>query len=129
MKQQIVVDGNATNTKEQTDNTYALLQQGVIHGPLITFVSAWHFPRWYSTFVKTILTAEGEKLNTRLFSSAVFKPWNERSKDIPQIRRDRIVTEVDRIHKYREKGDVAAEEEVTGYVNWLKSQNPWGALP
>lgn len=128
MKQQIMVEGNATNTKEQTDNTYALLEQGLIRDPLIAFVSTWHFPRWYSTFVRTILAAEGEELKTQLFSSPVFKPWDQRSKDIPQIRRDRIVTEVDRIHKYRKKSDVATEEEVVGYVNWLKDQNPRGAL-
>lgn len=50
--------------------------------------------------------------------------WNERSRDIPQIRRDRIITEIDRIHRYRKKGDVATEEEIAEYVNWLRGQNP-----
>lgn len=124
MKEKIVVEEKATNTKEQADNTYAFLKQGVVQGPLIVFVSAWHLPRWYSTLVKTILNAEEQELKTQFFVAPVFKPWSEESRDIRGRKRERIITEVDRIHRYRQQGDVATEEEVKRYVNWLREQKP-----
>lgn len=71
MKQRIVVEPQAENTKQQADNVYALLESGKIKAPLSIVSSAYHSPRLFSTFAKTILNKEGGNLKTRLFIVSV----------------------------------------------------------
>lgn len=126
-KSKIIADNKASNTKEQANNVYALIKGGVIKEPLVIFISAWHFPRCYSTFVKTITDSEPD-LATRIFSVPVFNgwfDWTKKEEGIDNARKiDKLLGEVGRIHTYRQKGDVATDQEIRNYVGWLRNQNP-----
>ena len=122
MKERVISEPDSTNTKQQAENVYDLLIQQVIQEPLVAVVSTYHLPRFCSTLVSTILAHE-ETPRTRLYSVAVDLPWTE---EIPMENRGerylQVFIEMTRITNYRPSGDVATEEQLTYYVNWLKNQ-------
>ncbi|OGE18071.1 hypothetical protein A3F00_02040 [Candidatus Daviesbacteria bacterium RIFCSPHIGHO2_12_FULL_37_11] len=122
MKQNLIPDDYAENTKMQALNISAALAWRHISEPLVVVVSAEHLPRLYSTFIATILEIENPILETRLYSIAVFGDWES---DIPKENRgkryEQIPAEINRFPGYRAKGDVATEEELIRYVSWLKT--------
>lgn len=121
MKKRLVVDTQSANTKEQAENVYDLLTTQSINEPLVVVVSAHHLPRFYSTFVKTILTHE-ETLRTRLFGIPVLKDWEGDVPKEPRRKRyQQVIAETEKIHRYRPQGDVASQDELASYVYWLKS--------
>lgn len=124
MKENLLVEAEADNTKEQVDNTYKLLQDGVIVDPLVVVVSDYHLPRFYSTFLATILRNEGSP-RIRVYSVPVCGNWEsiKNPEPRPASRTARILAEMERTRRYREKGDVATEEELLKYVRWLRSQH------
>ena len=119
----LIAEGLAGNTSEQAENVYDLLIKNLVSEPIVAVVSAEHLPRFYSTFLATILKRE-HPLRTRLFSVAVFGDWES---EIPKEKRgkryEQISAEMGRFPGYRIKGDVATEEEVFGYSRWLRNQN------
>lgn len=121
MKLNLFPEDQSTNTKNQAENVYDLLRAQIIREPLVAIVSAEHFPRFYSTFVNTILNRE-KNLLTRLFSIAVFGDWMS---EIPKEKRgkrwEQIPDEIRKINEYRKQGDVIKEEGLNHYVNWLRS--------
>jgi len=121
MKNEIVTDMRSVGTKEQAENIYSLMKHGGIEEPWVVVVSAYHLPRLISTFVKTILTKEDIPI-THLYSVPVELPWRESISHEPRGERwKQIFSEIERIHTYREKGDVATEQEVLEYNKWLNS--------
>lgn len=123
MEERIIVEANAEYTNSQAEEVYKLLQAGRIVEPLEVVVSDYHLPRLISTFLVPVLRNEGENLRTRIYSVSV--PYDESRKvhePGPTKKADRIFAEMERIHRYREKGDVATEQAVREYARWLRSQ-------
>lgn len=119
----LIVEENASqNSQEQAERIYDMLKAGAIRSPVTLVVSAYHLPRLYSTFVQTILKNEGENLHTKLYVHPVYEDWKGQIPLEDKIRREQIVPEVDRIHRYRDTGDVATEPELTRYVAWLRAE-------
>lgn len=124
MKGYVLAEVEADNTKEQAENVYGLFQIERIAGPLVVVVSDYHLPRLISTFLATIMRNEGKNLRTRVYSVPVPYDENRRLREPgPAKKADRILAEVDRIHRYRKKGDVATKQALTEYVQWLRSQH------
>lgn len=122
-KKHIIAEGKSTNSKQQAENIYKMLQEGRIKGPLVLVVSAYHLPRIYSTFVKTILDHEKDEIKTQLFAVPVYKDWKGKIPFEDKTRRNQIVPEIERIQKYRANGDVATDKELDRYTTWLSSIN------
>lgn len=120
MKERLIAEAESTNTKKQAENIYELLLLGTIREPLAIVVSAYHLPRFYSTFVRTILANE-KQLKTRLYSIPVFGNWEGEIPKEPRGKRyEQIVPEMEKIHRYRSQGDIATEAELTYYTDWLR---------
>lgn len=123
MKTLIIAESKGTNTKGQAEEIYGMLKNGLIQEPVVIVVSAYHLPRIYSTFIKEVFKQEGNQLHTRVFVIPVQKDWKgEIPFEIGRTRRDRIVPEVERIHRYRLQGDVASEEQLDAYTTWLSQK-------
>lgn len=120
-KKHIFAEENATNTKEQAENVYAMLQEGKIKGPLVLVVSAYHLPRIYSTFIKTVLEHEKENLETKIYAIPIYKDWKGQIPFEDKIRRNQIVPEIERVRSYRANNDVATNEELSRYLEWLQN--------
>lgn len=119
IKHSLISEPNSTNTKEQVDNIYSLLKSGIIQEPLIVVVSAYHLPRLYATFIKTLLSRE-DPLRTHLYSVAVELPWTGTIPHEPRGKRwEQVFSEMGRIGHYRQSGDVATQQEVLKYRHWL----------
>lgn len=115
MKDHLVAEPSAGNTSEQAKNTYTLIESGNIHEPFIMSVSADHAPRAYMSFIPQILSHE-EQSHTRLYLNPIFHPWNEAPSEGVGTRQERIKGEMNRIHLYQAKGDVATEEQLKYYL-------------
>jgi len=122
-RESIIAEGDSANTAEQAKRVYEMIKSGQIKEPLVIAVSAYHLPRVISTFVGEVLRNEGENIRTKIFALPVYKDWKGEIPFEPEkIRREQIAPEMERIHRYREKGDVATEEDLRRYVLWLRNQ-------
>lgn len=126
LKENIIAEMDSGNTKEQAVNCLELQKEGKIKDPWVIVVTHFHLPRLMGCFIKQILKTE-DTIKTRIYTIPVDLPWN---KAVPLVRRgemgppawERVFSEMKRIHTYREKGDVATQEEMVKYSNWLRSQ-------
>ena len=122
MNRMVIADGDAINAWEQAVNVTDLLISGKIKGPFVLFVSAYHLPRNYMSFIKALISAEHNP-QTKLYSVPVIMDWEGRSRDMIKdgARWKEVIKEVGKIREYQDKGHVTTEEELERYVAWLKN--------
>lgn len=122
-KQYIIAEEQAEHAGHQAKYVYDMVKAGRIKQPLVLVVSAYHLPRLYSNFVKTIMDNEGENLTTKIYAIPVHKNWKGTIPFEPEkTRREQIIPEMSRIHDYRELGHVATRDQLEQYVGWLNSE-------
>ncbi|GEM_PF-5778423 len=121
-KEKILVDPTAKNTLEVAQRSFKIAKEKGLSTFLLS-TSSYHAPRAYGTYLKVLLDIESGGLQSRLyFHPTEDLPWDRLLPDKENTRFQEIPSELNRIHEYRKKGDVATEEELRNYSNWLKSQ-------
>ena len=113
----------AANTKEQAEWIYQCAVTYNIHS-IALFASPFHCLRAYLTLLKTCI-AHGKSDIILVPAPTPISP----TRLIPENQKsawDLVPGEVQRIIDYQKKGDVATQEELTRYLQWLWEQSFMG---
>lgn len=120
-QEKIIVEPSSRNTKEMADFSLRILKENHLRRVILT-VSPYFVPRCYLTMVKSISQNEHSFVTEMYCVPSEDLPWQGYVPNEPKTRFQQIPTEIGKIHEYRLKGDIASEDEVIKYVNWLKGK-------